>query len=60
MFYFYPEDVVDVHSRLRTKGYRVSDLRVTFYHMKELEQEDPDGYQLWFGRHTEESPTQCE
>jgi catechol 2,3-dioxygenase-like lactoylglutathione lyase family enzyme len=59
-FYFYPGDVVALHASLRGRGYQVSDLRVTFYRMKEFELEDPNGYQLWFGQETDESPTPCE
>jgi len=57
--YFYPDDVLTLHSSLRAKAYKVSDLRVTFYQMKEFELEDPDGYQLWFGQYTDEPPN-CE
>ena len=56
-FYFYPDNVVALHESLKSRGYTVSDLRVTFYQMKEFEMEDPDGYQLWFGQETDESPT---
>lgn len=57
--YFYPTDVVDLHARLQRDGYSPTDLRVTFYQMKEFELEDPDGYQLWFGQDTDEPPN-CE
>ncbi len=56
-FYFYPDDVVALHAELKEKGYAVTDLRVTFYKMKEFELEDPDGYQLWFGQDSDEPPT---
>jgi uncharacterized glyoxalase superfamily protein PhnB len=59
-FYFYPDDVVDLHATLKSKGFAVSDLRVTVYEMKEFELEDPDGYQLWFGQATNDPPTECE
>lgn len=59
-FYFYPDNVVALHTSLRERGYQVSELRVTFYQMKEFELEDPDGYQLWFGQETNEPPTPCE
>ena len=59
-FYFYPDDVVGLHTSLKTRGYKVSDLRVTIYQMKEFELEDPDGYQLWFGQETKEPPTVTE
>ena len=57
-FYFQPDNVVALHESLKSRGYTVSDLRVTFYQMKEFEMEDPDGYQLWFGQETDEPPTQ--
>ena len=57
--YFYPDDVVTLHSSLKEKGYNVTDLLVTFYQMKDFELEDPDGYQLWFGQDTDEPPN-CE
>jgi catechol 2,3-dioxygenase-like lactoylglutathione lyase family enzyme len=55
-FYFYPSDAGSLHSSLKTRGYQVSDLRVTIYRMKEFELDDPDGYQLWFGQPTDEPP----
>jgi len=58
IMYFYPEDVVALHALCKSRGVKVSDLRVTFYHMKEFDLEDPDGYQLWFGQETSEPPTQ--
>lgn len=50
VLYFYPDDVEALHTALKAQDYTVSDLRVTFYHMKEFEMRDPDGYQLWFGQ----------
>jgi uncharacterized glyoxalase superfamily protein PhnB len=57
IYYFYPEDVVALHAELHEKGFAVSDLRVTFYGMKEFELRDPDGHLLWFGQETKEAPT---
>lgn len=57
IYYFYPEDVVALHADLQEKGFAVSDLRVTFYGMKEFEVRDPDGHLLWFGQETKETPT---
>ena len=58
--YFYPDNVVALHSHLAVRGHSVQPLRVAFYGMKEFEMEDPDGYQLWFGEETDEPPTDCE
>jgi uncharacterized glyoxalase superfamily protein PhnB len=57
IYYFYPEDVVALHADVKRKGFQVSDLRVTFYGMKEFEVRDPDGHILWFGQATDEPPT---
>jgi hypothetical protein len=52
-----PENVVDLHAEAKRKEFQVSDLRVTFYGMKECEVRDPDGHILWFGQGTDETPT---
>ncbi len=57
VFYFYPDDVVQLHKSVRTKGYEISDLVVRFYGMKEFEMLDLDGHVLTFGQKTEDSPT---
>ena len=57
IYYFYPENVVDLHAEVKRKEFQVSDLRVTFYGMKEFEVRDPDGHILWFGQETDEPPT---
>jgi len=49
--------VAVLHASLKARGYEPSDLRVTFYDMKEFELEGPDGGRLWFGRQTAETPT---
>jgi uncharacterized glyoxalase superfamily protein PhnB len=53
----YPEDVVALHAEVQRQGFPLSDLRVTFYGMKEFELRDPDGHILWFGQGTDEPPT---
>lgn len=58
-FYFYPDDVVALHQQLTARGHPAGKLRVTFYHMKEFELIDPDGYQLIFGQDTGEAPSEC-
>lgn len=60
MFYFYPDDLMALFEALKTKGYEVSETRVTFYRMKEFELRDPDGYTLWFGQPTDEPATDCD
>jgi uncharacterized glyoxalase superfamily protein PhnB len=57
IYYFYPEDVTALHGEIRRQGLQASDLRVTFYGMKEFELRDPDGHILWFGQETEEPHT---
>jgi catechol 2,3-dioxygenase-like lactoylglutathione lyase family enzyme len=58
IFYFYPDDVAALHATWKTAGLPVSDLRVTDYGMKEFELRDPDGYWLWFGQETSDTPTE--
>jgi uncharacterized glyoxalase superfamily protein PhnB len=48
---------MDLHAEAKRKEFQVSDLRVTFYGMKEFEVRDPDGHILWFGQGTDEPPT---
>jgi uncharacterized glyoxalase superfamily protein PhnB len=57
IFYFYPDDVVALHTAWKSKGLSVGELRVTHYGMKEFELRDPDGYWLWFGQKTSDLPT---
>ena len=54
---FYVEDVTEVHARLRDRGLLLSDVRVTFYGMKEFDLRDPTGYTLLIGQRTDEAPT---
>ena len=58
LLYFYPDNVVELHFVLRSRGHRVSGLRVTFYGMKEFDFADPDGYPMTFGEHTHDPPTE--
>ena len=57
IYYFYPEDVVALHTEVQRRAIPASDLRVTFYGMQEFEVRDPDGHILWFGQGTDEPPT---
>jgi uncharacterized glyoxalase superfamily protein PhnB len=54
---FYINDVEDLHASLVDRGYEPSELRVTFYGMKEFDLRDPTGYTLLIGQPTSESPT---
>ena len=56
MFYFYPDDVVALHTCLSEGGYGPSDLEITFYGLKEFSVHDPSGYRLMFGQPTDEKP----
>jgi catechol 2,3-dioxygenase-like lactoylglutathione lyase family enzyme len=60
VYYFYPDKVAALHAEWKSAGLAVTDLRVTIYGMKEFELRDPDGYWLWFGEDTDESPTVTE
>lgn len=51
------QGVESLHTKLQTTGYEVSDLRVTFYRIKEFDLRDPSGYTLLIGQPTDESPT---
>jgi predicted enzyme related to lactoylglutathione lyase len=46
-----------LHGRLKQKGYAVSDLRVTFYRMREFHLADPSGYSVLVGQPTNDPPT---
>lgn len=54
IYYWYPDNVVELHGELEAKGYAVSNLYVTFYGMKEFWLHDPDGHLLTFGESTDE------
>ena len=54
---FYVDDIEELYESLQQKGYEASDMRVTFYKMKEFDMKDPTGYTLLFGQPTNEPPT---
>ena len=54
---FYVDDIEELYESLQRKGYKTSDMRVTFYKMKEFDMTDPTGYTLLFGQPTDEAPT---
>ena len=51
------EGVETLHERLVGEGRAVSELRVTFYGMKEFDLKDPSGYSVLIGEATSEPPT---
>jgi len=57
MLYFYPDDVVELHASLQSRGFKPSRLSVRFYRMREFTMTDPDGYTLMFGQQTTDPPT---
>ena len=54
MYYFYPDDVEDLHADLQQRGLAVSELTARFYGMREFEMLDPSGHVLVFGQETNE------
>ncbi len=46
-----------LHERLTGEGRAVSELRVTFYGMKEFDMRDPSGYTVLVGQETGDPPT---
>ncbi len=57
IYYFYVPAVSELHQKLKDNGVAVSDLRVTFYGLKEFELVDPNGHVLYFGQDTDEPQT---
>lgn len=51
------DGIAALHARLVQRGVAVSDLRVTFYGIKEFDLRDPSGYTLLIGQATDEPPT---
>jgi len=49
IFYFYPEDVCQLHLHVKNCGYLPTPVMNTFYGMKEFSIQDPDGHMLSFG-----------
>lgn len=54
---FYVDDVEALYESLSAAGHAVSELRVTFYKMKEFDLKDPSGYTLLIGQPSNEPPT---
>jgi catechol 2,3-dioxygenase-like lactoylglutathione lyase family enzyme len=48
--YLYPDNIVEFHHLVRSKGIVIPDLAVTFYGLTEFRIEDPDGNRLWIGQ----------
>ena len=55
IFYFYPDDVSQLHAQLLASGFAPTPLRDTIYGMREFSLRDPDGHMLSFGQDTEEA-----
>ncbi len=49
--------IAEFHARLKNSGYSVSQMRVTFYRMREFDLRDPAGYTVLIGQPTDEDPT---
>jgi len=49
LFYFYPDNVVELHASLKEQGHPVGDLTVRGYGMREFQMIDPSGHVLVFG-----------
>lgn len=55
IYYFYPDDVEQLHRHVLDAGYSPTPLETTFYGMKEFSLQDPDGHVLSFGQDAEAS-----
>ena len=49
IYYFYPENVTELHQHIVSCGYKPTDIKDTIYGMKEFSIQDPDGHMLSFG-----------
>lgn len=54
---FYVDNVEELYESLANRGVELSEMRITFYGMKEFDLQDPTGYTLLIGEATTESPT---
>ena len=50
IFYFYPDNVVELHTYMQEKNNAPSPLKLTEYGMREFSLIDPDGHLLCFGQ----------
>lgn len=50
IYYFYPEDLDELHNYLLKRGFHPSDIEKTSYGMREFSMQDPDGHYLCFGQ----------
>lgn len=48
--YLIPEDLYALHEQLAGQGYKVGEIRATFYGMDEFDMPDVTGYTLMFGQ----------
>ncbi|MEM9658770.1 MAG: VOC family protein [Planctomycetota bacterium] len=57
ILYLYPEDLEAMRERVVAAGRQVSELRESFYGMREFDTTDPSGHVLWFGKSIEPDPS---
>jgi uncharacterized glyoxalase superfamily protein PhnB len=50
IFYFYPDDVARLYTRVIARGFEPTPLQDTIYGMREFSLRDPDGHMLSFGQ----------
>lgn len=50
MYYFYPDDIDQLHASLQQRGLETTELVDRFYGMREFEMLDPSGHVLVFGQ----------
>jgi uncharacterized glyoxalase superfamily protein PhnB len=55
IFYLNTDNVVANREHCIAEGFSVSELRDSFYGMREFQVRDPDGHVLWFGQDLQES-----
>lgn len=53
IFYFYPDDVSQLHQKVTQAGFNPTELVDTLYGMTEFSLQDPDGHVLSFGQDTD-------
>ncbi|MBW9270349.1 MAG: VOC family protein [Candidatus Thiodiazotropha sp. (ex. Lucinisca nassula)] len=55
IFYFYPDNVRQLHQHIKNCGYVPTSLIDTIYGMREFSIQDPDGHMLSFGEDADEA-----
>lgn len=54
IYYFYPDDIRALYTKVRKQGFQTTPLETTFYGMTEFSMQDPDGHLLSFGQDLEQ------